>query len=195
MLRKPCLLVCAMLLAVMAFAASAQEEEDEPGLEDGQPAPVFELKVLTGPEDFVGKDVDFVQAEGWDPLLLVIITKITDETKDVVAKVGEWASPKEGEDPETKRHAVVVFVVEPSDENTEAITALATEKEIAVPMGYAVDPVKLIADYDLNEDTGVLLQVLANDNTIANGTADLAAIGEFLNEIEGDAPAGEEGEG
>jgi hypothetical protein len=185
-LKKPCLLVCAMLLAVMACAACAQEGADEPGLEDGQPAPAFELKVLTGPEDFVGKDVDFVQAEGWDPLLLVIITKITDESKDVIAKVGEWAKPKDGEDPETKRHAIVVFVVEPSDENTEAIKALAAEKEIAVPMGYPVDAAKLIADYDLSEDTGVLLQVLASDNTIANGTTDLAAIGEFLNAIEGD---------
>lgn len=179
----PVVVLC-VTLALSAAALAQDAPAEEPGLDAGSAAPSFAVTVVSGPEEIVGQEVDFVRHEGYDPLLLMLVTERNEEVDSAILKLNEWAAVKNG-DEATGFHAVIVFI---GEFDPEAIIAWSEEHQTVIPMGIAMDPESVVSAYDIPDETAALIQVLSSDDTMKQGLVDLDNIDAFLESLGGEQP-------
>ncbi len=130
-----------IVVALLAVAATATEDAAAKALTPGQIIADFQFVDLTGPNR--GRQLSQVEAFGASPVVLALVNESPHRSRDLVAGLQKLSNAKKA----AGLRVFVAFVAGP--ETKEAISEVAREKNVSIPVGY-VSNRREVAPFGIN---------------------------------------------
>jgi hypothetical protein len=171
-----------LAFCLLAVGAAYAADEVKSGLPVGEKGvPPFQVRDITGPSK--GKTLCYRCQYGARPVVTVFARELTDDVKDLVAKIDE----KVGSNKDKKMAAFVVVLTENPDAVEPKLESFAKDKKIASTPLTIVEGAAGPPDYKLSKDADVTVMMWVEsevkvNHAFAKGKLDKKAIDELVKE-------------